>query len=654
MNPTISYTIGGFPSQTKDGSLLLSPDVNTFLGAGALGPYSLLHLAAADNTAQQGSYRDWMKTGITFTGNADQGYIGQKAGELDFTDMVYHWSDNPTKYLKDRLRMIFTSGYDPTATSGASSREGLEGMRLFPVDNDHVNVGLGDFYAGNLAFPSTVVEPTERLDILNGKLRIRQLPTDAIAPTLTKFLVVDDTPGPDFGVVKWRNVPPGTGSGCEWDLDAYSRQVYTAPGPPVGGCTDASWRVLIGHPSTTGYYKLTISANETDCINCGVAGGTNVEVKSDAAGNVNGSHISVASTPAGATHQITGLKVTTQNAALYNYGLDVSATNNVANNGFTYGAWIKAENQVGGTTAQLYGLRCNATAIAGTVVSNAKGVWGSAVKGALNYGVYGDASGGYQNYSIYGVNFGSGANDWAGYFNGRTFSPGGVWTSSDESLKTEITVLTEASERIMQLNPKAYRFRTDEFPTIGLPVEQQYGFLASELETVFPEMVMETVQPAEYDSLGNEVNPAVTFKAVNLGGITPMLVAAFQEQQATIAQLQDQINHCCAAQGDAAPGRSLEQGSTQQENDLQEQRLLIIPNPVADLTTLEYYVPKAGKVSLQVSTSEGKRLATLREELAEAGAYTYSWNTTKLVAGTYFCTFMLDGAVVVKRAVKVK
>jgi hypothetical protein len=55
-----------------------------------------------------------------------------------------------------------------------------------------------------------------------------------------------------------------------------------------------------------------------------------------------------------------------------------------------------------------------------------------------------------------------------------------------------------------------------------------------------------------------------------------------------------------------------------------------------------------------VSTSDGKPLETLREEKAEAGAYNYAWNTTKLAAGTYFCTFMLDGAVVVKRAVKVK
>jgi hypothetical protein len=87
---------------------------------------------------------------------------------------------------------------------------------------------------------------------------------------------------------------------------------------------------------------------------------------------------------------------------------------------------------------------------------------------------------------------------------------------------------------------------------------------------------------------------------------------------------------------------------------LKEQRLLVVPNPVADLTTLEYYVPQAGQVSLQVSTSDGKPLATLRQEQAEPGAYSYLWNTTKLAAGTYLCTYLLDGAVVVQRAVKVQ
>lgn len=81
---------------------------------------------------------------------------------------------------------------------------------------------------------------------------------------------------------------------------------------------------------------------------------------------------------------------------------------------------------------------------------------------------------------------------------------------------------------------------------------------------------------------------------------------------------------------------------------------MIIPNPVADLTTLRYYVPQAGQVSLQVSSADGKPMESLREEKAEAGEFSYTWNTTQLAAGTYFCTLMVDGNVVVKRAVKVK
>ena len=127
-----------------------------------------------------------------------------------------------------------------------------------------------------------------------------------------------------------------------------------------------------------------------------------------------------------------------------------------------------------------------------------------------------------------------------------------------------------------------------------------------------------------------------------------------QEQQTTIAQLQAQIDQCCAAQNPGmAPGGNGGMKSAPAKEDVQEQRLMIQPNPFTDHTTLSYYVPQAGKVSLQVSTSDGKPMGTLREEQAEAGAYTYEWNTSKLASGTYFCTFMLDGAVVVKRAVKV-
>jgi len=114
-----TYTIGSFASQVKNGSLLLSPDVDQFYNNGAPGPYSLLHLAAANGAAQEDSYRPWMDVGVTFTGNKDHGYVGQKPDGSDYTDMVAHWSDNPGEHLKDRFRFIFTSGYDQNATSGA-------------------------------------------------------------------------------------------------------------------------------------------------------------------------------------------------------------------------------------------------------------------------------------------------------------------------------------------------------------------------------------------------------------------------------------------------------------------------------------------------------------------------------------------------------
>ncbi len=280
-------------------------------------------------------------------------------------------------------------------------------------------------------------------------------------------------------------------------------------------------------------------------------------------------------------------------------------------------------------------------------------MYGKAANGIKNYGVYGEAA--------------VGTDSWAGYFKGQATVTADLWVlgtfhnPSDANLKTNVEDLSGALDLVLQMQPKTYEFIQGALPQANLAAGPQVGLIAQELETVLPAAVGHTTVPAELDSLGTEIHPAVTIAGIDYNTVTPVLVGAIKEQQAmidqqkaTIAQMQDQINHCCAAQGDAAPGRSLEQGSTPQENDLQEQRLLIIPNPVADLTTLEYYVPKAGKVSLQVSTSDGKPLATLREELAEAGAYNYSWNTTKLSAGTYFCTFMLDGAVVVKRAVKVK
>ncbi|HRD53361.1 MAG TPA: hypothetical protein PKY96_12015 [Flavobacteriales bacterium] len=49
-----------------------------------------------------------MHNGITLTGNQDHSYVGQKYGNVDFTDMVIHWSENAngSPWGTDRMRFV--------------------------------------------------------------------------------------------------------------------------------------------------------------------------------------------------------------------------------------------------------------------------------------------------------------------------------------------------------------------------------------------------------------------------------------------------------------------------------------------------------------------------------------------------------------------
>ncbi|HRO40662.1 MAG TPA: tail fiber domain-containing protein [Flavobacteriales bacterium] len=221
-------------------------------------------------------------------------------------------------------------------------------------------------------------------------------------------------------------------------------------------------------------------------------------------------------------------------------------------------------------------------------------------------------------------------------------------------MKENVTDLSDALGVIDQLSPKSYDYLVEEYPQLGLPTGQQYGFMAQDLEQAIPEAVKDITFQATLDSAGQVLYPALSTKIVNTDAVIPFLVAAIKEQQQQIAAMQAQLDQCCATNPGLAPEGNGTKKHAPATGELQEQRLLVVPNPVAELTTLEYYVPTAGRVVLQVATLDGKSMVTLREEMAEAGAYSYTWNTGKLAAGTYFCTYLLDGAVVVQRAVKVK
>lgn len=102
INESTSYPIGVAPTDARNGYMLLSgqPDFwNT-----QKGPFTRLHLVddvggvAPIVYAQNIGFRNWMRNGITFTGNSDQAYIGQKYKGNDNTDFVIQWSTAPSSF----------------------------------------------------------------------------------------------------------------------------------------------------------------------------------------------------------------------------------------------------------------------------------------------------------------------------------------------------------------------------------------------------------------------------------------------------------------------------------------------------------------------------------------------------------------------------
>ncbi|MES2591883.1 MAG: tail fiber domain-containing protein [Bacteroidota bacterium] len=99
----------------------------------------------------------------------------------------------------------------------------------------------------------------------------------------------------------------------------------------------------------------------------------------------------------------------------------------------------------------------------------------------------------------------------------------GVSCSSDIRFKKNISALPNALKSIMQLQGVNYFWKVNEFPDKHFVDTRQIGFIAQDLEKIYPEMVFT-------DTDG--------YKSVDYSRLTPVLVEAVKEQQKMIELLQ--------------------------------------------------------------------------------------------------------------------
>lgn len=100
-------------------------------------------------------------------------------------------------------------------------------------------------------------------------------------------------------------------------------------------------------------------------------------------------------------------------------------------------------------------------------------------------------------------------------------------TSSDYRLKENVVPLTGALDRVAELKPSRFNFIAEPDKTVD-------GFIAHEVQAIVPEAIH-----GEKDAVDEDGNPE--YQGIDQSKLVPLLVAAIQELQAQVAELQSKV-----------------------------------------------------------------------------------------------------------------
>ena len=99
---------------------------------------------------------------------------------------------------------------------------------------------------------------------------------------------------------------------------------------------------------------------------------------------------------------------------------------------------------------------------------------------------------------------------------------GAIAACSDIRYKTDISPIRNPLEKIMQMQGVTYDWKIKEYPNMNFSNKLQIGFIAQDVEKIFPEMVFT-------DDAG--------YKSIDYSRLTPVLVETIKDQQKQINEL---------------------------------------------------------------------------------------------------------------------
>jgi len=216
-------------------------------------------------------------------------------------------------------------------------------------------------------------------------------------------------------------------------------------------------------------------------------------------------------------------------------------------------------------------------------------------------------------------------------FINHIFTRVGVSFLSDKNCKKNISYNLGTLQKIKQLKPATYNFNDKVAPAAPKHIQdkisacKEYGFIAQDLEKVFPELV-------EKDSITG-------LYAVKYIEFIPIIVDAIKQQQEKIDSLSMQLNTCCQKNNG---NKRLSNVNNITTNNQESYLLQNNPNPYSTSTIIEYNVISQNISSaIMIFDMNGKLLKTY--SIKEQGKGQLSINAKELFAGLYYYSLLVDG-----------
>ena len=109
---------------------------------------------------------------------------------------------------------------------------------------------------------------------------------------------------------------------------------------------------------------------------------------------------------------------------------------------------------------------------------------------------------------------------------------------SDKDIKTYVVSISNALEQLKQLEPVTYEYDTHKYKQLHLGKGKKYGFLAEDIQAIFPEMVHNRHVSYIY---GKNQHRTLVVKKMDTESLIPVLVASIKELEAQIEALKTEL-----------------------------------------------------------------------------------------------------------------